>query len=676
MVISRLATRRLRENHRLLHRQYRLGNSEERIGFVQKAPVDDGADQPRFYLLCDGKQAAKAETVSFEEAAADLYQLVKYLDERNLTVDGVLHLRCRCLVYEVMDYLLKVPEDLGEYFKDLASRFSGAATDVERIAEDLHGGPFTNRNERAKVIKLHLIAAIWGANQMYREHNQPSYNRAYAVLERVNGFIQKELPNQHESPRESFGILGLAQYVTGRVLSRKGLTKESREAFRNSADAYLARLRQKEDYHRQGRLKLEEYEEKIAVTIRRSALVAAFGDGYHHFLSGQLTKALESLTVARAALTRNAGRVYVVYVEMLYWACHRAARSSDIEMITKCVRELRACRENFWTLIPNSPYFHRAGIQLALALLCHANLQETAEEPDFNEALDCLEAAIAYAKQPAYNRDRDYLNPSLLAGALITKSRYFRARAAQSLASSKPEEAFEFLSQAQSFSERAHDAVIGMRAMQSEASATLGEIHVDMAELNLSFLEEKFADNFKVALDYFQRARKENRGQNPRSEAVCLLGLTRLCLLNPNTEIAAREYFAQWKSIETLVEHDYCKTLANELARRFNPRDFVINIAESLSLKDWSAKLETHLINEALKEFVGATITNHIPTKELRTQLADYLQATLGFGSTKSYKVIKERGLLEEVKRMKQDPDAKAQLSITRKSKTNTADSR
>ena len=379
--------------------------------------------------------------------------------------------------------------------------------------------------------------------------------------------------------------------------------------------------------------------------------MAAFGDGDYYFVSGQLSRALESLSLARAALTGNAGQVYLIYVEMLYWASHRAAKSSDLETIEECVRELGACRESFGKLTPDSPYFHRAGIQLALALLCRAKLTASASGSDYEEGLRCLEDAQLYSNQRTANRD--FLNPSLLAAALIAKSRYFRFRYRDCVESGKPELGYHYLEDAELAAKQAQLAVPGMRMMQSEASAMLGEVFTDQAELALGQSSESFRKRFSTALDTLQCALAENRGQNLRNEAICLLRLTRLCLLSPHTEVAARDYFAKWKQIENQVEHDYCKTLAIELEAKFNPRDFVMKITESLNVRDWENKLEGLLIHEALKEFVAKDIMHRRQPKALKHTLKLYLEQKLGYASTKINDLIKERDLLMKVSEMK-----------------------
>ena len=485
---------RLKHNYSHLHSQYRLGNAEGEVGWELKPdPASRGLEFAEFCNVGDSKPVK-----SFADAIADLYRLVKYIEVKRTgiaTRSGELLLRCKCLIYEIKDYFLNVPEELGTYFVDFAYKLPSREQELERTAEELNGGPFKNKDERAKVIKLQLMAAIWGANQLYQEHNAHSYNRASYLLEKVNKIINETLPHQHEEVRESFGILGLAQYWTGRVLFRKGLIKESRAAFKKSADAYLARLRQKEDFCRLGLISPPELEEKVAVTIRRAALVAS-GDGYHYFANGQLSRALESLTLARAALTHNSGRIHLLYVDMLYWSCRRAMESSNLPKVEECIRALKSCREGFRELIPGSPHFHRAGIQLALALLYRRKLTGDIQNSDYDEGLGYLEDAIAYAERKTDKRD--VLNPSLLAAAYVVKSRYQRSRYVRD-SKAEPEKFYAYLNEAKDTAAWAHFVSQGIRMMQTEASASLGEVHTDLAELNLVYHKDEFPINFNAS---------------------------------------------------------------------------------------------------------------------------------------------------------------------------------
>ena len=646
---------RLHHNYNHLHSEYRLGNSEGRIGYLRTLNVNQDVKGLKYFELCSVSQSAKAGTLSFADAINDLYRLVEYIEKQRADLaaaNGVLLLRCKCVIYEATDYFLKVPEELGKYFVDLARSLPESKEELESFSEKLNGAVFEDKDQRAKVIKLQLIAAIWGANELYREHNPHSYNRAFAILEKVNRIICNTLPHQQKQPRDCFGILGLSQYLTGRVLFRKNLFAESQQAFRKSADAYHARLRQKEEFYTKKLITSKLFEEKVSVTIRRTALVTAFGDGYHHFVSGQLTRALESLTLARAALTRNSGKVYVIYVDMLYWACRRARESSNLATVEMCIGALRDCRARFGESIPESHYFHRAGIQVALALFCRMRLTGEVTGADYDEGFKYINDAIEYAS--CKSTKRDFRNPSLLAAAMVMKSRFLRARCFSKAETVDRKQHFEYLNEAMKVAAEAH-LVSDIKLVQTEASAALGEIHTDLATLNLTWHKADFQHNFEAALKFFQRAITENDRQNLRNHAVCLLGLTRLCLLNPNMEVAAREYFAEWKTIEKLVEHGHCQTMAKQLESKFSPAVLLIKLSERLHVRDWQEKLKVKLIEEALERFWTRDNFTY-PRKKWFQLLSNHLQRELDYKPTKAKALIKELGLLDRVIALREQP--------------------
>jgi len=211
------------------------------------------------------------------------------------------------------------------------------------------------------------------------------------------------------------------------------------------------------------------------------------------------------------------------------------------------------------------------------------------------------------------------------------------------------------LNHAKEAAERAYQASDGIKLVQTEASAALGEVHTDLAAHNRIWRKDDFRNSFDAALFYFQRAITENNRQNLRNHAVCLLGLTRLCLLNHNMEVAAREYFAEWKTIEGLVEHAYCQTMAKQLESQFSSPVLLIKITEPLHVRKLQDKLKEKLIDEALERFWTKDKLTY-PKRKWRKLLSNHLQGELNYGSTKVNALIRERGLLDRVIAMREKP--------------------
>ncbi len=646
----------LENNYSCLHRQYRLGGFEHKVGYRRRwLPAGPESDEG-FYEVCEGQQVTGgsqpgAQHITFKSAIENLNDLICYVGRCNRDVaitQAVLLLRCRCLIYEASDYWLNVSAELGSYFINRAEAFPHHPEEFQPQAEAFDSTEsIVKKDDRAKVIKVQLIAALCGANELYRRHGASDYGRALSLLEKLRRFIVDELPLHHEVARPSFGLIGLVEYLIGRVLSGQGAVRESRQAFRRSAEAYVARLRQKEEFLRDESITPQEYEEKISVTLRRTALVTAFGDGYLSFASGHITRALESLTLARAALSRNAGRVYINYVDMLFWACHRAAYSSDKQKMDLVVQELRKCRETFNNLVKGSHYFHRAGLQLALALYYRAKLSSATAGEDYDEGIRYANEAVKFAGKREMDRPK---NPHLLAAALVTRSRFLSSRYRPGNNADTTTN-LRYLAEAEADAIKARDVSAGIRDIHSEALATLGDVYTDLAELHRAN-NKKFYTYFDRSLEALEQALQENQGENIRTDAVCYLRLTKLCLLNPNTDVSAHEYFERWKNIEAEVENDYCKTLASELLKKGNLRGpvLLIEVKDSLNYDEWSKTLSSLLLEEALKKFVERHKGEEHKQPKWRSMLATHLSQELGYARSKVYQMIGKEKLMEVIK--------------------------
>lgn len=662
--------KQLDKNFLCLHRQYRLGGFERNVAYTDEWRPSGDKTGLKIYDLCEYREdvipQVRAGVITFKAAVKNLYETVLFVEGERpgiATACAILLLKCKCLIYEATDYWLHVPPELGTYFIEHAEMFPYDSAEVARKAERLNGVEFENMDERAKVIKLLLIAALCGINELYRKHGSSSYERALHLLARLDRYIEKELPRQHMQERKSYGLIGLTQYLNGRALSGKGDFIKSRKSFRRSAEAYVARLRQKEEFLRDDNITPQEYEEKLSVTVRRAALVTAFGDGYLSFVSSRLTRALESLTLARAALSRNSGRVYLTYVDMLYWACRRAQHTSNAATIEEIVRELSKCREAFRELVNGSHYFHRAGLQLALALFHRANLSPVGAAADYGEGISYLDEAIA---QAGYIKNNEPRNPHLLASALVIKSRFLSSRSLPGKRASAEADRLYLsdLAEAEAAAKQAIGVSAGIREVESEAWATLGNVYMDLAEFYQGRNKDDFNAYFDLSFEALQEALKKNHGENIRIDAVCYLRLTKLCLLDPNTKILAYEYFEQWRKIEGEVEHQYWREMAQKLEGKLGGPTLLVKAWEGVGYEEWEKRLKAFLHEEALKSFVARHEGKDYTEKQLHSRLVVHLRE-LGYSDNKIYELIEEEELMEKVKMMRaRGPEARAKKKL------------
>ncbi|MBV8855450.1 MAG: hypothetical protein JOZ02_00680 [Acidobacteria bacterium] len=645
-------TELLRKNYSCLQRQYRLGFFEGYVSCVQRWL---GPDEEDGFCELSAAAGAGGEPIEFRDAVDNFYKLIRHAEAKWPDVregQKVLLLSGKSLVYEAKDYTVKVPAGLADDLVEVADRFlrSARPAEMERWAEELHGGPFEGeaaQDERTKVIKNLLIASLLGANHYYRQYDEAAYNHALTLLERIQDYVVKDLPQQHQVERESYGLLALTLFLKGRVLMAQGSYKRSREAFRLSAEAYVARVRQKEEFFRTGEIKSpEELYEKVSVTLRRAALVAAFGDGYLSFVTSEITRAREALTLARATLTHNVGRAYLAYVDLWFYACQRAAYSSDPKVLDEAIRGIDQCYQTFVSLVGDTHFVQRAGVQKALALYYRSKLSTRDSAEDSRMAMELLEDAINYASE---FKGGKYKNPHLFADALVYKSYFLRARSRKAA----PESALRSLEEARKVAQLACDVSKRLPSMESEAWAALGAVYTDIVEQRKNQRKDFFAD-FDNAMEALQRGLRKNAGENIRLDAAAYLRLARLCLLNPSTEILAYEYFQQWRTLEGQVEHAYLKQMARDLRRKdkIGGPFLLIRGDKSLKYKDWEQEVRAFLLDTAFRRFVAAHAREKHSDKEWNRLLFQYLRGTVEDQEKEVRALIKSKGLIDKLKKL------------------------
>lgn len=646
----------LDRNHSYLQEQYRLGQFEGRIDYVHTW-------QPArlFYELGAEKNQPKAGDIDFFQAVDNFYGLIQFVERERPQVSrtqATLVLRSKIIIYEAFDYFLHVPDELEEYFDQKARHFAGhpRSEDMEQWArqEFNQGNPFACRDEETKVIKDLLIAVLLGVNSYIRQHSHKSYSNALDILEKVHRYVEEDLPLQHQQERQSLGLLGLTLYLKGRTLMAQGRYEECRKAFRESAEAYVNRLRQKEEFLRQGKITKDAFIQKTSVTLRRAALVTAFGDGYLSFISSQINRALESLTLARATLTQNSGRVYLAYVDMWYWACQRAKHSSDERLIDDVIEGLTRCHDTLFSLVKNSRYRHRAGVELALAIYYKSKLSPQDTDDLLDEAEKFLNSAIDYAK---VLKGKDYKNPHLFGDALIYQSYFKRARFRSQWKDKKSPDDLKVLMEALEVAEAACEVSEkqGTDPLKSEAWAARGAVYTDLVNYRKE-LGEDFTKDFEMAYHSLRRALKWTGG-NPRLDAACYLRLSKLCLLNEKTVSLGHDYFEQWRKLESNVEHAYLKEMARDLEVREKLDDpfFLVKPGETLEYAKWEKELVDKLHEAAMRKFISTLPADSKKTlgdKTLKARFGKFMHEEIGYSTGKVNGLLNHTDLFSKLKEM------------------------
>jgi hypothetical protein len=647
---------KLREVYGTLYRQYRRGTFADVLTAYEVEWKELGGR--KFYVYSTDVPEAEPLAVGYREAVKNLYDLLVSLDqERPDWVDAhaIEILQMKNLVYEICDQFLDVPVELGVYMFQEAQRFvdrvrSGTAKEhaSQACLENTVAREYTY--DRPRVLKIQIVAALCGINNLYRAHEPEKYALALEFINVIETFVRRDLPLEYSPRRDCFGLLGMTTFLHGRVLSAQGDYDGAQSAFAQSSDAYVARLDQKGKFFEEKFIDAEAFEEKKRVTLRRAALLSALGVGYVSFINGHISQALIALRSSRLDLKHNVGAVHGAFVDILFFACRRAVGSSDRQIMEDVVTGLRACRKTLKPLVQDSHYYHRAGLELATALHCRAKLLAAAGEDaakDQTEALNCLNQAILYSEKLKEQRPQ---NSRLLVESLIIRS-YVKRWMPLGLG----EDHHARLTSAMDDAIRANRVAKGRSWTKCEALIGLGVAHYH--EYKNSPVDSRDINDLREAQTYFREALTVNGGRNPRIEGVCYLNLARLGLYDPATIALAHDYFQRWTRIKDRVEHIYCRELADRVSERLSANGplLIINAEASLSYPDWEKKLREHLLNTMLRNLAQETAGEQLDEARSRTLIVEKLINDLNFRRSKAYELVKDEkfDLLRKLERLR-----------------------
>jgi hypothetical protein len=685
-LMKQSAEERILKTYEHLYSLYRLGAFEKRLAGRKTNWELEGSYEHYEYQTDPWEDPEKG--IPFQDAIEDLFQLLLRFEagvpgwNNNRELDG---LRIRSLVYEVKDYAISVPSALEEFALNQARLFNEALK-ANRIEEEaLKGQPsFVDEHPKdpvAKAIKVRALAALCGVNHLYRQHSDESFAEGLDIVTAIEGYVRSILPGLHDNPRPSFGLLGITLYLKGRLLAANSDFAGAREAFAQSGDAYVARLKQKEEFYRREYIKEAAYREKTAVTLRRAALVSALGLGDLFFLNSQVSKALDVLRLARATLMSNVPATYAALTDILYFACKRAQASSSRHSMEDVIKGLEDAREALRRALPESHHVHHASIELATALYYSTRLPgpyaaEGGAIPDSRaRAIRLLDEAISYFEKPP-----DGVHHSgnrLHAEALIVKSYVIRGGLSNlhSNLTASAELADKALRMTTRHSRMHCEALIASGAAQTALAnyfKTTSEQERSSRDRDVKHDRDEFVNAWRLASDWFLQALKLNaagsgKGSQPdssirsdvsrtnaRIEAVCYLRLTKLNLLDPTKLPLAHHYFNRWESIKERVEHQYCHDLAKLLSEQlYRDRSIlVINSNLSLNYEHWERQLFDYLLNALLAQLSIEIRENPSSENKARNLLAQALQKQLGFKKQKAYDLIKDHDLVDRLSSM------------------------
>jgi hypothetical protein len=676
----------LKHNYEYLNDLYKRGKFEDEIDESKFTFFFEDRRKPGAARESDSAPARRASAKSptpMKLAAEDLNALAEQIEKAEPNPPeglAVLIMRVKVLSYEIDDYFLDVPQAKAEYFKgkstevgELLKSFGGAdgpgGADplVAYVSE--HFPSVRDPALRRELVQQLVLVTLSGVNQMYREHHDASYTEALPLAENLRRYIEHDLPKLSSPEHVSTGLLGLTLYMLGRLKFSLGTYDEADRDFIASADCYANRVHEKEALLRQELLTQEQYESTRLLTLRRSALVSAFGSGFLSLITSDLPSALKSIALARGIVKQNSGLVNSAYTDLLYCAVKRAQHSSDLQLLRSVRRTLRRCLSVFRAYVPDRHYEHRAGIELALVhhYLARANPRQAKRSYAVAEAY--LTTAVEFAERieeqprgattvPGDDSPRPR-NMRLLAEALTVKSHTVRHCSPESV---------ERVTEAVKLANRAVVIAKNSRLYTSEALIALGSAHASMADLIKEDVPALKKELSKARVN-FLNALRFNEGANARISAVCFIRLGQISLLDKETLAEALHWHGRWLGIKGKVHHEFCHQMGRELEEEVRwlagTNYLLIDPEKSLDRNQWQEQLDDFLNRQALNrvaeqmrhhrrdvEKAGGAATTPEDEDVYRKWMVDFATKEMKFPRNRAYEWVDKHKLDARLKEL------------------------
>jgi len=346
----------------------------------------------------------------------------------------------------------------------------------------------------------------------------------------------------------------------------------------------------------------------------------------------------------------------LLYVDVLYWSCRRAVYSSDETHLELIIDNMTACREEICSLLPDSDYAHRTGLELALTLyyrgkIAHQNGDLESGERCYKRGVELLDPAISFGKE--------HKNPHLHADGLIIRSHLFRLgfRLHRTRVASEHDQALAILLRALEDAEEAVGLSANLPALASDAFMAQGAVETILAEFYGE--GEKFRRQYNKARGSFNLALSRNRDENLRVEAEAHLRLAKLSLLDVDSEGFAYSHFNKWEEVGKRVEHEYCREMARKVWPGIQQKGpYLILRARDI--------LDHHELNERIKDFsikamLFELVADHegksfaYDDKKWKELLKEALESKLGYQKSQIHSLMKDKNLrlIERIKEMR-----------------------
>lgn len=620
----------LKTNYESLAQAYRRGNFEAEIEFPEREGL-----WPKAFQSIGGRR----KTLSFKKAAENLFETARLL-EKELPLEkqdlsnnikeqlAEYKLRADTLSYEIADYFLSA-DDIAEHFEDLAK----LVCKNPQAYYQRHYSFVTTPQAKENIIKQLILNALCGINAIYRQYDATKYLAGSDYTDDLIEFLQQHFARFCERENTSFGLLGLAYFLKGRLLLGRACYAEANDCFRLSAEYYINSLSTKEK--KSARLK-ESHDGKTSIlskagsaqqafqpnasvevslsellAMRRAALALALGSGYIGLINSHVKEANNLLVLARGILHLNSPSVYCYYTELLYWSAKRAANSHDAAILLTAKERIIQCREVFNIQVPNSHYPHRASLELSLVLHYLSLLDPANKKEYYQDAIKDLKAAIEFSKVTEKGRKP---NKQLFAEASYLLSHIIRYQNADEHAGNA-DKTVEDLTAAFKYAREAEAAAENFPRHKCEALLALCGVYADISRrgIRLSEIDPKSkpdADPDLMLKSTALETLRLNQDANPRISAICYLRLIDHYLRDPNTYSRVYRYWADWEKIQSSIEHVFVKEWAERTKAELNntkERYHVIDFEENAGIDKLTDELKASFAKNRIAKWVEET---------------------------------------------------------------------
>jgi len=442
--------------------------------------------------------------------------------------------KARTLLYELND-VFEIDDEIrtatfksaGRVFKEvkeLSSRW-------DRLPQLSH--PQTSREFRT-LVREKVFFCQWYGEELKR---QGDVKQAGKIFSQLLEFTETKLK---ETQMECFGTRAAIVYGLATVCRRQEDHQLAQDYYTKAVDLYFERAKSRDPY---------DYDDSL-FTTRRIAMCIGLGFGRINFALGNLRRAENALTTARAMLARNPKSLVDDYIKFLYGSIKRC-RASKPKEIDDAINNLEIALAGFQSA-GHKRYEARVAKELALAHNLRGN---------YGKALSYVQTVEDFAKQEN--------NLTAQVDAYVLRSRIYRNQHKLKEALKEADDALELIEKSDKSEKRLPniDALIA----RGEALLYLAD---DPTEPIAAYGNAR--KNFEDAQSMLLKTDSytgERQSLNAKISTVCELRIAH-CYAKAGRLQKAEYHFAMAKRWRKNVEHKWIQKLVEEVSDEINkPQD-------------------------------------------------------------------------------------------------------